>query len=83
MLFHVYALFDKKIGKYLPASLNNLEANDAIESICDAVHKGVIPNADDMEFYSLGTYDNVTGLFDTSKPNFLVYLGDFVKHEEN
>lgn len=81
MVYHVYTLFDKVIGKYLPAQVNSLPPEQFKETTIDAAKHGYIENCSDMELYYLGTFDNVTGLCDTGKPVYLVYLGEFVTND--
>lgn len=80
MINNIYTVFDKKTGKYGNPTYHNLNKEQAIESITDAVKVGSVGNAEDLEFYYLGTFDTVKGEFTTFKPEFLLYLGDFVNN---
>lgn len=82
MIYHAYTLFDKVIGKYLPATFQNLDVEQFKESTIDAVKHGYIDNASDMELYYLGTFDNLSGAALFCKPQFICYLGEFVKDEQ-
>lgn len=81
MIYHAYTLFDKVIGKYLPAQFDNLTAEQYKETVVDAVKHGYVKNAECMELYYLGTFDNESGSFDFCKPQFICFLGEFVNEQ--
>lgn len=81
MVYHAYTLFDRVIGKYLPAQFNNLNVDQFKETTIDAVKHGYIENADNMELFYLGTFDNESGEAKFQKPVYVCFLGEYVKHE--
>lgn len=78
MINNLYCTFDKVTGKYSAPTHHNLDKDQALESVSDAVKVGQVPNAESLEFYFVGTFDTKTGLYDTCKPEFIAYLGDFI-----
>lgn len=81
MKCYIYAFYNKKIGAYEKPIVNNYQKEDFTQLVVRDVLVSDNAAKDRMkecDLYELGTYDDVLGVFDTHKPEFILALDTLI-----
>jgi hypothetical protein len=83
MLDHIYAMYDKKIGTYLPpfTAANNEVAIRVVGAVVRE-NQLMVHHPEDFECFKIGVFDTTNGSIDPHEPKHVLSIQDLFKNLE-